>query len=276
MSTITSLPGIASPEVERLRVAGYTDLDRLWEAVNRQGLAVIATAASLSPGRLAELLAAGEVADVKRTRTPWRDHVSGLLIQIAWVALVALGIAGVNYLVIHPFQRIVDASRTTTYAVVTREAGLPAYRIVTSDLIALRTGAAAGKNPAAPGSIEGHYTLEPLPAGAVVGASQISARPLAPGALKDRKIVSLTAGVDGMPDVSVPEEVTLLFSPVPSPGTAMPAGTLDTVEALLLNTRRDGERVLIDVAVTEPDLLRIGRVAGQSRLVVAVRDPSSR
>jgi hypothetical protein len=198
-----------------------------------------------------------------------------VLIQIAWVSVIALGIAALNYLVIVPFQRIVDSSQTVAYAVVTADGGLPAYRIVTSDAIATRTGPAAAKNAAAPGSIPGRYTLQPLAAGSVVSASSISERALPADALKGRKIVSLTAGADGMPAVSVPEQVTLLFSPLPAQ-TPQSAATVEAVDALLLNTRREGDRVLLDVAVTDADLLRIGRVAGQSRVVVAVREPTSR
>ena len=90
-----------------------------------------------------------------------------------------------------------------------------------------------------------------------------------PGTLKGRQIVSLSTGAGNLPEVSVPEHVTLLFSPLPT--AQAPAANLEVVEALLLNAHRTTDRVTLDVAVMDSDVPRLGRVAAQSLLVVATR-----
>lgn len=122
---------------------------------------------------------------------------------------------------------------------------------------------------ASPDAIAGRYTLQPLVPGEVVRRSHISARALAPGTLKGRQIVSLSTGAGNLPEVSVPEHVTLLFSPLPT--AQAPAANLEVVEALLLNAHRTTDRVTLDVAVMDSDVPRLGRVAAQSLLVVATR-----
>lgn len=273
MATVTNLPGVAQTEVKRLQNAGYSDTDRLWEAVEDQGLEAVGKRVSVKPARLAELLGAQEVAEARKARAPWRDHLGGMFIQSAWSAVIASAIVGIAYLITGPISRVAIPPRSVTYAVVGPADGIPAYQILSADDVSARSGSVAGEDLVTPESVAGRYALQPLASGEILRRSHISPHQITPEAMKGRRIVSLSTSISTVPEVSLPEPVTLVFSPLPSaPATSAP----EVVEGVLLNMRRATDRTILDVAVQEADLPRLGRVVGQSVLVVATQAPTVR
>jgi hypothetical protein len=266
MPTMSRVPDISQAEVASLQSAGYADIEAAWRAVEAQEFEEVAKRVSVEPRRLAELLVVQELVKGQAARVPLRDHIWGVLIQTAWSVVVGLATVALAALIAGPITQFVVPPNSATYAIVAPADGIPAYKVLSAGDVLPRTGSLVDKDFLRPESVVGRYALQPLVAGDILRRSQISVRPITVDEMKGRRIVSLNVALSAVPEVAVPETVTLVLSPLPN---VDPAAAPELMTALLLNTRRTTDRTIVDVAVLDSDLPRLGRLAGQSVVLLA-------
>ncbi|MDX6710380.1 MAG: hypothetical protein QOH96_1396 [Blastocatellia bacterium] len=265
MSDLRKIDGIKDKVISNLKRIGIETVDDLWKNVGADfdsGIKNVSTRAQVGQNLITALLIADSLDQLRikyRFLSSFRNrhhHAYPRIITLA--LLVVLIVAGYSLFLRSALPRL------PRQVVVSKPSGIPAFRSIAKDDLALQTVLFRSANTFSdPDMIVGNYSLTKLPENTTVQADQILSATLS-RQVKGSYLVTVPVKAnypESTPRAGV--NLTLLIYTNPNDTKILPS---DTVDVVLLGTERKGETSNIVVAVH--DLEKARALVRASNIVV--------
>jgi len=255
---LREIPGIGVGDVQSLQKAGICDSEELIGRFERESLAALGTATTLTTKRLAELLDGTFNVSRKRIRSPLRKHAFDLTAVFIAAALIILLFPSLR-------RRVLPPSEPSRDVKVTAARDIPVYGTIDSADLKVENEKDPKKWPGRLSPFVGRLATTGISGGSTITQSQVTGAPfkLAGRSVLEVPVKSLPC-FDGRP---LPQMVEVIFSPRDNPDTGA------VISAALLAVESSTTPTVASIAVNVADLPRVSRWIGSSDAYLTLRVP---